>query len=328
MDTNYEIGDLRKKIAGELEEIHQDNKNKPVDVLTIREKYIYRAIRGHLLEEQVRYYLKTESERELVIDRENENMPYQIEIKIASEHCLVLQFHYPFRVQTHAIPAVAMEVAKINDDTDFGTYHLNVYTGDLSLKYKMDDIESFDGSVMWELLLKLCESGENQYYKLQRFSVGKYDNRIEEREHLQLYHDAISDITGVQHIRDYGVEGFNDTVIEKYLIEHMSRKTDDVKDEMLHQEPMNVDEDFKEPTEKMEVEKGEDSGKDLFDILEIDVADEETTTSGEKTKMDKRKVEAAENVIKTLVADISNGLYRAGNTETKIAGQIACKSRH
>ena len=32
--------------------------------------------------------------------------------------------------------------------------------------------------------------------------------------------------------------------------------------------------------------------------------------------MDKRKVEAAENVIKTLVADISNGLYRAGNTET------------
>ena len=175
-----------------------------------------------------------------------------------------------------------MEVAKINDDTDFGTYHLNVYTGDLSLKYKMDDIESFDGSVMWELLLKLCESGENQYYKLQRFSVGKYDNRIEEREHLQLYHDAISDITGVQHIRDYGVEGFNDTVIEKYLIEHMSRKTDDVKDEMLHQEPMNVDEDFKEPTEKMEVEKGEDSGKDLFDILEIDVADEETTTSGEE----------------------------------------------
>ena len=49
MDTNYEIGDLRKKIAGELEEILNDNKNKPVDVLTIREKYIYRAIRGHLL---------------------------------------------------------------------------------------------------------------------------------------------------------------------------------------------------------------------------------------------------------------------------------------
>lgn len=89
-------------------------------------------------------------------------------------------------------------------------------------------------------------------------------------------------LRGVQHIRDYGVEGLNDTVIEKYLIEHMSRKTDDVKDEMLHQEPMNVDEDFKEPTEKMEIEKGEDSGKDLFDILGIDVADEETNTSGEE----------------------------------------------
>ena len=83
MDTNYEIGDLRKKIAGELEEILNDNKNKPVDVLTIREKYIYRAIRGHLLEEQVRYYLKTESERELVTDREHEHMPSQIEIQIA-----------------------------------------------------------------------------------------------------------------------------------------------------------------------------------------------------------------------------------------------------
>ena len=43
MDTNYEIGDLRKKIAGELEEIFNDNKNRPVDVLTIREKYIYRV---------------------------------------------------------------------------------------------------------------------------------------------------------------------------------------------------------------------------------------------------------------------------------------------
>ena len=75
------------------------DRNRPVDVLTIREKYIYRAIRGLLFKKQVRYYLKTESERELVIDRENENMPYQIEIKIASEHCLVLQFHYPFRVQ-------------------------------------------------------------------------------------------------------------------------------------------------------------------------------------------------------------------------------------
>lgn len=49
MEENYEIGDLRKKIAGELEEILNDSKNRPVEVLTIREKYIYRAIRGLLL---------------------------------------------------------------------------------------------------------------------------------------------------------------------------------------------------------------------------------------------------------------------------------------
>ena len=53
MDTNYEIGDLRKKIAGELEEIFNDNKNRPVDVLTIREKYIYRAIRGLLFKKLI-----------------------------------------------------------------------------------------------------------------------------------------------------------------------------------------------------------------------------------------------------------------------------------
>lgn len=286
MDTNYEIGDLRKKIAGELEEILNDNKNRPVDVLTIREKYIYRAIRGLLLKKQVRYYLKTESERELVIDRENENMPYQIEIKIASEHCLVLQFHYPFRVQTHAIPAVAMEVAKINDDDmDFGTYHLNVYTGDLSLKYKMDILQSFDESEMWEFLLELCESGGNQYYKLQCLSVAKFETRDKELQHLQLYHDAMSDITGEPHIRDYGTEGLNDSVTEKHLMEHMSRMADDMKDEMLHQEPMNnnVDEDIKESSEKMEVEKREDGeNNDLFDALGIDVADEETITSGEE----------------------------------------------
>lgn len=285
MDTNYEIGDLRKKIAGELEEILNDNKNRPVDVLTIHEKYIYRKIRGLLLKKQVRYYLKTESERELVIDRENENMPYQIEIKIASEHSLILQFHYPFRVQTHAIPAVAMEVAKINDDDmDFGTYHLNVYTGDLSLKYKMD-IQNFDGSEMWELLLELCESGENQYYKMQSLSVGKYETRDKELQHLQLYHDAMSDITGEPHIRDYGTEGLNDSVTEKHLMEHMSRMADDMKDEMLHQEPMNnnVDEDIKESSEKMEVEKREDGeNNDLFNALGIDVADEETITSGEE----------------------------------------------
>lgn len=285
MDTNYEIGDLRKKIAGELEEILNDNKNRPVDVLTIREKYIYRKIRGLLLKNQVRYYLKTESERELVIDRENENMPYQIEIKIVSEHSLILQFHYPFRVQTHAIPAVAMEVAKINDDDmDFGTYHLNVYTGDLSLKYKMD-IQNFDGSEMWELLLELCESGENQYYKMQSLSVGKYETRDKELQHLQLYHDAMSDITGEPHIRDYGTEGLNDSVTEKHLMEHMSRMADDMKDEMLHQEPMNnnVDEDIKESSEKMEVEKREDGeNNDLFNALGIDVADEETITSGEE----------------------------------------------
>mgnify|MGYP004689114655 FL=1 len=285
MDTNYEIGDLRKKIAGELEEILNDNKNRPVDVLTIREKYIYRKIRGLLLKKQVRYYLKTESERELVIDRENENMPYQIEIKIASEHSLILQFHYPFRVQTHAIPAVAMEVAKINDDDmDFGTYHLNVYTGDLSLKYKMD-IQNFDGSEMWELLWELCESGENQYYKMQSLSVGKYETRDKELQHLQLYHDAMSDITGEPHIRDYGTEGLNDSVTEKHLMEHMSRMADDMKDEMLHQEPMNnnVDEDIKESSEKMEVEKREDGeNNDLFNALGIDVADEETITSGEE----------------------------------------------
>ena len=281
MDTNYEIGDLRKKIAGELEDIFNDNKNRPVDVLTIREKYIYRAIRGLLFKKQVRYYLKTESERELVIDRENENMPYQIEIKIASEHCLVLQFHYPFRVQTHAIPAVAMEVAKINDDDmDFGTYHLNVYTGDLSLKYKMD-IQNFDGSEMWESLLKLCESGENQYYKLQCLSVLKFETRDKELQHLQLYHDAMSDITGEPHIRDYGTEGLNDSVTEKHLMEHMSRMADDMKDERLHQEPMNnnVDEDIKESSEKMEVEKREDGeNNNLFDALVIYVA----ITSGEE----------------------------------------------
>ena len=33
MDTNYEIGDLRKKIAGELEEILNDNKNNNLPVL-------------------------------------------------------------------------------------------------------------------------------------------------------------------------------------------------------------------------------------------------------------------------------------------------------
>lgn len=284
MDTNYEIGDLRKKIAGELEEIFNDNKNRPVDVLTIREKYIYRAIRGLLFKKQVRYYLKTESERELVIDRENENMPYQIEIKIASEHCLVLQFHYPFRVQTHAIPAVAMEVAKINDDDmDFGTYHLNVYTGDLSLKYKMDILQSFDESEMWEFLLKLCESGENQYYKLQCLSVAKFETRFKELQHLQLYHEAMSDIIGEHHIRDYGIEELNDSVTEKFLMENITSMADDMKDEMLHQEPMNVDEDIKESSEKMEVEKTEDSkNNDLFDALGIDVADEETITSGEE----------------------------------------------
>ena len=42
--------------------------------------------------------------------------------------------------------------------------------------------------------------------------------------------------------------------------------------------------------------------------------------------MDKRKVEAAENVIKTLVGDISNGLYRAENTETKIAVRLLVRS--
>lgn len=283
MEENYEIGDLRKKIAGELEEILNDNKNRPVDVLTIREKYIYRAIRGLLLKNQVRYYLKTESERELVIDRENENMPYQIEIKIASEHCLVLQFHYPFRVQTHAIPAVAMEVAKINDDDmDFGTYHLNVYTGDLSLKYKMD-IENFDGLAMWEIMLKLCESAENQYYKMQSLSVGKYETRDKELQHLQLYHDAMSDITGEPHIRDYGLEALNDSVTEKLLMEYMSRMADETKDEILHHEPVNVDEDIKESSEKMEVEKTEDSkNNDLFDALGIDVANEETNKSGEE----------------------------------------------
>lgn len=282
MEENYEIGDLRKKIAGELEEILNDSKNRPVDVLTIREKYIYRAIRGLLLKKRVRYYLKTESERELVIDRENENMPYQIEIKIASEHCLVLQFHYPFRVQTHAIPAVAMEVAKINDDMDFGTYHLNVYTGDLSLKYKMD-IQNFDESEMWEFLLELCESGENQYYKMQYLSVGKYETRDKELQHLQLYHDAMSDITGERHIRDYGLEGLNDSVTEKLLMEYMGRMADDTKDEILHPEPVNVDEDIKESSEKMEVEKREDSkNNDLFDALGIDVANEETNKSGEE----------------------------------------------
>lgn len=283
MEENYEIGDLRKKIAGELEEILNDNKNRPVDVLTIREKYIYRAIRDLLLKNQVRYYLKTESERELVIDRENENMPYQIEIKIASEHCLVLQFHYPFRVQTHAIPAVAMEVAKINDDDmDFGTYHLNVYTGDLSLKYKMD-IENFDGLAMWEIMLKLCESAENQYYKMQSLSVGKYETRDKELQHLQLYHDAMSDITGEPHIRDYGLEALNDSVTEKLLMEYMSRMADETKDEILHHEPVNVDEDIKESSEKMEVEKTEDSkNNDLFDALGIDVANDETNKSGEE----------------------------------------------
>ena len=283
MEENYEIGDLRKKIAGELEEILNDSKNRPVDVLTIREKYIYRAIRGLLLKKRVRYYLKTESERELVIDRENENMPYQIEIKIASEHCLVLQFHYPFRVQTHAIPAVAMEVAKINDDDmDFGTYHLNVYTGDLSLKYKMD-IENFDGLAMWEIMLRLCESAENQYYKMQSLSVGKYETRDKELQHLQLYHDAMSDITGERHIRDYGLEGLNDSVTEKFLMEYMGRMADDTKDEILHPEPVNVDEDIKESSEKMEVEKREDSkNNDLFDALGIDVANEETNKSGEE----------------------------------------------
>lgn len=281
MEENYEIGDLRKKIAGELEDILNDSKNRPVDVLTIREKYIYRAIRGLLLKKRVRYYLKTESERELVIDRENENMPYQIEIKIASDHCLVLQFHYPFRVQTHAIPAVAMEVAKINDDMDFGTYHLNVYTGDLSLKYKMD-IQNFDESEMWELLLELCESGENQYYKLQCLSVGKFETRDKELQHLQLYHDAMSDITGERHIRDYGLEALNDSVTEKLLMEYMRRMADDTKDEILHPEPVNVDEDIKESSEKMEVEKREDSENNaLFDALGIDVADQEINKSGE-----------------------------------------------
>ena len=283
MEEKYEIGDLRKKIAGELEEILNDNKNRPVDVLTIREKYIYRAIRGLLLKKQVRYYLKTESERELVIDRENENMPYQLEIKIASEHCLVLQFHYPFRVQTHAIPAVALEVAKINDDDmDLGTYHLNVYTGDLSLKYKMD-IQNFDGSEMWESLLELCESGENQYYKLQCLSVAKFETRDKELQHLQLYHDAMSNITGEPHIRDYGTEGLNDSVTEKLLMEYMGRMADDTKNEILHHEPVNVDEDIKESSEKMEVEKREDGeNNDLFNALGIDVADEETITSGEE----------------------------------------------
>ena len=281
MEENYEIGDLRKKIAGELEDILNDSKNRPVDVLTIREKYIYRAIRGLLLKKRVRYYLKTESERELVIDRENENMPYQIEIKIASDHCLVLQFHYPFRVQTHAIPAVAMEVAKINDDMDFGTYHLNVYTGDLSLKYKMD-IQNFDESEMWELLLELCESGENQYYKLQCLSVGKFETRDKVLQHLQLYHDAMSDITGERHIRDYGLEALNDSVTEKLLMEYMSRMADDTKDEILHPKPVNVDEDIKESSEKMEVEKREDSENNaLFDALGIDVADQEINKSGE-----------------------------------------------
>ena len=208
-------------------------------------------------------------------------MPYQIEIKIASDHCLVLQFHYPFRVQTHAIPAVAMEVAKINDDMDFGTYQLNVYTGDLSLKYKMD-IQNFDESEMWELLLELCESGENQYYKLQCLSVGKFETRDKELQHLQLYHDAMSDITGERHIRDYGLEALNDSVTEKLLMEYMSRMADDTKDEILHPKPVNVDEDIKESSEKMEVEKREDSENNaLFDALGIDVADQEINKSGE-----------------------------------------------
>mgnify|MGYP004526070973 FL=1 len=67
-------------------------------------------------------------------------------------------------------------------------------------------------------------------------------------------------------------------IFNKHLTEHMSRLTDDIKDEKLHQAPMNMDADLIGPSETFDVEKRkEDSGnKDLFDALDIDEAREET----------------------------------------------------
>lgn len=69
------------------------------------------------------------------------------------------------------------------------------------------------------------------------------------------------------------IAGELEEIFNKHLTEHMSRLTDDMKDEKLHQEPMNMDVDL-EPIETLEVEKREDDSgnKDLF----IDEAREET----------------------------------------------------
>ena len=69
------------------------------------------------------------------------------------------------------------------------------------------------------------------------------------------------------------IAGELEEIFNKHLTEHMSRLTDDMKDEKLHQEPMNLDVAL-EPIETLEVEKREDDSgnKDLF----IDEAREET----------------------------------------------------
>ncbi len=137
------------------------------------EKKIIDGVLETLREHELRYSYDPDFPRNVELWSGVDNKPFRMNISLQNGK-LIYRLSFPFRVQSNAIPLVAMYMAKYNSEVAFSHIDLDQNDGEIAMEYAyiIEDPARFDKKEFWVYLMLLVLPSLDEYTKLSHLSMG------------------------------------------------------------------------------------------------------------------------------------------------------------
>ena len=100
---------------------------------------------------------------------------------IVQKNKIIMRFIYPFKVESNAIPLLALFKATYDTKKAFTHLCMNIISGTIGFEYSyIEDSTSFDSSLFWNLFNTLGKESSRLFAHLSRLAAGKLTEKEKE----------------------------------------------------------------------------------------------------------------------------------------------------
>lgn len=192
-------------------------------ILSEKEKEIMERIQGVLSKHDFHYRYDKDSPDHIDMAFEIKKRPFSLYVYLQNGK-VILSLIFPFRVQTNAIPLVAMFLTKFNYNKAFGHMTLDMTDGELAMDYSyiLEEPDHFNEDEFMIYMMSLVHPSVEVYAKISRLAMGILPDK-EILFYEPMLEMSLETICGEKNNEDisYGIED-DEQMQEKKIREYMN----------------------------------------------------------------------------------------------------------